>query len=260
VAQWDAFLTDRDKQVFSGAGYGVRAGFGKRPVVLVIDVNVAFCGDEPAPILESIKKWRNSCGEEAWESVGHIERLLVAAREKRLPIIYSTGEGPTSKPLARGRWTDKNPRGADDYQLPNGDDIVAPIAPQPQDIVIEKAKPSVFFGTMLAGYLADLGADSIIACGTTTSGCVRATVVDGFSYNYRMSVVEECTFDRGQASHAINLFDLNAKYADVVGLDETVDFIRTLSDDLFIDDMPVLAEAGRGETTTVPGATVAAVL
>lgn len=260
MAQWDAFLTDRDKQVFSGAGYGARAGFGKRPVILVIDVNIAFCGDEPAPILDSIKKWRNSCGEEAWESVGHIERLLSAAREKRLPIIYSTGERPTGNPFARGRWTDKNPRGADDYQLPNGDDIVAPIAPQPQDIVIEKAKPSVFFGTMLAGYLADLGADSIIACGTTTSGCVRATVVDGFSYNYRMSVVEECTFDRGQASHAINLFDLNAKYADVVGLEETVEYIRTLADDLFIDDMPVLAGADRRETASVPGVTAAAVL
>lgn len=260
MAQWDQFLTDRDKQVFSGAGYGARAGFGKRPVVLVIDVNVAFCGDERAPILESIKKWRNSCGEEAWQAVGHIERLLEAAREKRLPIIYSTGERPTANPFARGRWTDKNPRGADDYQLPNGDDIVAPIAPRPQDIVIEKAKPSVFFGTMLAGYLADLGADSVIACGTTTSGCVRATVVDGFSYNYRMSVVEECTFDRGQASHAINLFDLNAKYADVVGIDETVDFIRTLRDDLFIEDMPALAEEDRGPAIPAQGATAAAVL
>jgi nicotinamidase-related amidase len=260
MAQWDKFLTDRDKQVFAGAGYGARAGFGKRPVLLVIDVNVAFCGDEPAPILESIKKWRNSCGEEAWQAVGHIERLLAAAREKRLPIIYSTGERPTANPFARGRWTDKNPRGADDHQLPNGDDIVAPIAPRPQDIVIEKAKPSVFFGTMLAGYLADLGADSIIACGTTTSGCVRATVVDGFSYNYRMSVVEECTFDRGQASHAINLFDLNAKYADVVGIDETVDFIRTLPDDLFIEDMPVLAEPDRDVPEAKASAAAVAVL
>ena len=261
MAVWDEFLTDRDKLVFSGAGYGARAGFGQRPVVLVIDVNVAFCGDEPAPILESIKKWRNSCGEEAWVAVGHIERLLAAARAKRLPIIYSTGERPTGNPFARGRWTDKNPRGADDHQLPNGgNDIVTPIAPRPGDIVIEKAKPSVFFGTMLAGYLADLGADSIIACGTTTSGCVRATVIDGFSYNYRMSVVEECTFDRGQASHAINLFDLNAKYADVTSLDETIGYIHTLADDLFIEDMPALAQRDSEGDASAPAVAMAAEL
>jgi len=241
MAQWDEFLTDRDKQVFAGAGYGARAGFGKRPVVLVVDVTYAFCGDKPEPILKSIKQWRSSCGEEAWDGVRNIEILLAAARAKRLPVFYSTGERPTENPFGRGRWMDKNLRGAEDFRAANGADILAPIAPKPQDIVIEKAKPSVFFGTMFAGYLADLSADSIIVCGTTTSGCVRATVVDGFSYNYRMSIVAEATFDRGQASHAINLFDMNAKYADVVNLDEVVEFIRTLADDLFLDDMPALA-------------------
>ena len=103
-----------------------------------------------------------------------------------------------------------------------GNQIVPPISPQPQDIVIRKNKPSAFFGSPLAGYLVDLQADSIIVCGTTTSGCVRATVIDGFSYNFRMSVVEECTFDRGEVSHAMNLFDLNCKYADVIPTDEAV--------------------------------------
>ena len=243
MAQWDEFLTDRDKQVFSAAGYGARAGFGRRPVVLVIDVNYNFCGDRPEPVLESIKKWRNSCGAEAWDGVRNIERLLEAARAKRLPIFYSTGQKPTGDPFDRGRWIDKNPRGVEDGQAARGDDIVDPVAPRPRDIVIEKSKPSVFFGTMLAAYLADLSADSIIVCGTTTSGCVRATVVDGFSYNYRMSIVEEGTFDRGQASHWINLFDLNSKYADVVKLDEVVEFIGTLPDDLFLDDMPSLASS-----------------
>jgi maleamate amidohydrolase len=114
-----------------------------------------------------------------------------------------------------------------------GNTIVPLIAPREHDIVIRKYKPSVFFGSMLAGFLADLQADSIIACGGTTSGCVRATVVDGFSYNYRMAVVEECTFDRGQASHALSLFDLHQKYADVVSLKETVDFLCALPSDLF---------------------------
>jgi maleamate amidohydrolase len=139
-----------------------------------------------------------------------------------------------------GRWRDKNSRNREDVavHLENGNTIVPAIAPQPRDIVIRKYKPSVFFGSMLAGFLADLQADSIIACGCTTSGCVRATVLDGFSYNYRMSVVEECTFDRGQASHAMNLFDMHQKYADVVSLNETIEFLGSLPTDLFAARFP----------------------
>ena len=242
---WNDFLTDRDKQVFGAAGYGARAGFGHRPVVTVIDVNYGFCGDKPEPILQSVKRWHNSCGEAAWEAVDAIQRLLAAARAKRLPVIYTTGAGSRPDGFDRGRWLDKNPRGSEDADSPRKNEIVAEIAPGPADIVITKGKPSAFFGTLLASYLADLGADSVIACGTTTSGCVRATVVDGFSYNYRMSVVEECTFDRGQASHAINLFDMHQKYADVVPLSDVLGYVRGLPDDLFTDRMPVLGSHER---------------
>jgi nicotinamidase-related amidase len=113
---------------------------------------------------------------------------------------------------------------------------VAEIAPQPRDIVICKQKPSVFFGTPLASFLTLLGADSLIVTGTTTSGCVRATVIDAFSHNYRVSVVEEGCFDRSQASHAINLCDMHAKYADIVKLDEALAFIESLPRGLF--DLP----------------------
>jgi|SRR5579875_787087 len=242
MPRWNDFLTDQDKQVFAAAGYGARAGFGHRPVLAVIDVNYAFCGDRPEPILRSIKRWRNSCGEIAWEAVGAIRRLLAAARAKRLPIFYTTGIDFRSDGFDRGRWLDKNSRASEDIDSSQGNKIVAEIAPQPTDIVIAKGKPSAFFGTLLPAYLTDLGADSVITCGTTTSGCVRATVVDGFSYNYRMSVVEECTFDRGQASHWINLFDMNEKYADIVTLAEVLCYIDSLPDDLFIDRMPALTE------------------
>lgn len=206
----------------------------------MIDVNYAFCGDKPEPILQSVKRWRNSCGEAAWESVSAIQRLLAAARAKRLPVIYTTAIGSRPDGFDRGRWLDKNHRGSEDVDSSKKNEIVAEIAPGPADIVITKGKPSAFFGTLLSSYLVDLGADSLITCGTTTSGCVRATVVDGFSHNYRMSVVEECTFDRGQASHAINLFDMHQKYADVISLAEVLRYIDGLPDDLFIDRMPVL--------------------
>ena len=90
------------------------------------------------------------------------------------------------------------------------------IAPGPRDIVIKKQKPSGFFGTNLASYLTLLGCDSVIVVGTTTSGCVRATVVDAFSLNYRVILAEEGCFDRSEASHAVSLCDMHAKYADVV--------------------------------------------
>ena len=79
---WNKFLTERDKAVFAAGGFGARAGFGKRPAVLVIDVNWAFCGERPEPILESIKRWRTSCGEEAWDALEHIKALIGAARSK----------------------------------------------------------------------------------------------------------------------------------------------------------------------------------
>ena len=102
-----------------------------------------------------------------------------------------------------------------------------------RDIVIRKQKPSVFFGTTLMSYLTELHIDTLIVGGTTTSGCVRATVLDAFSFNFKVSVVEECTFDRGQVTHKINLFDMNAKYADVISLEEAEDYLAELPDNLF---------------------------
>ena len=233
---WNKFLTERDKQVFAKGGFGTRQGFGRRPAVLVIDVNYNFCGDRPEPILESIKRWHTSCGEDAWEGVKAIARLLAAARARELPVIYSTGIR-RSDSWDAGSWSWKNSRTTERAPAPragvSGNDIVTDIAPEPRDIVIYKQKPSVFSGTPLRSFLTLLGADSLIVTGTTTSGCVRATVIDAFSENYRVSVVEEGCFDRSQASHAINLCDMHAKYADVVKLQETLAFIHSLPKGMF---------------------------
>ena len=118
----------------------------------------------------------------------------------------------------------------------DGNEIVTMIAPGPRDIVIKKQKPSGFFGTNLASYLTLLGCDSVIVVGTTTSGCVRATVVDAFSLNYRVILAEEGCFDRSQASHAVSLCDMHAKYADVVPTAEILSYIDQLATDLF--DLP----------------------
>jgi maleamate amidohydrolase len=238
---WNEFLTERDKAVFATSGYGARQGFGKRPALLIIDVNYAFCGDKSEPILESIKKWRNSCGEDAWVALPYIRALIDKARGKGLPVIYTTGMRRGDL-WDSGSWAWKNNRSAEDVGNKtvisnfDGNEIMPQIAPGPRDIVVYKQKPSGFFGTNMASYLTLLGCDSVIVTGTTTSGCVRATVLDAFSLNYRISIAEEGCFDRSQASHAINLCDMNAKYADVIKTAEVLAFFDTLPSGLF--DLP----------------------
>ena len=239
MAIWDKVLTERDKQVFAAAGYGKRQGFGHKPAVIVVDVNYNFVGDVPEPILDSIKKYRNSCGEEGWQGVWQIRKLLDAARVARVPIFYSTAPSRQTAVTA-GRWHGKNSRGTEDFynQAQDGNEIVREIAPQDSDIVILKDKPSVFFGTPLMSYLHELQVDTLLVAGTTTSGCVRATVVDAFSYNFKVVVVEECVFDRGQTSHKINLFDMQAKYADVVPLEAVLGYLDELSRELYAPQSP----------------------
>ena len=236
---WNQFLTERDKQVFSAAGYGARAGFGKRPALLVIDVSYAFTGDTPGePILESIKRWRNSCGAESWDAIAHIKKLIDKAHDKQLPVIYTTGVRRPDM-WDSGGWRAKNTRSLEAPKTASnrhGYDIVDEIAPSAKDLVIYKQKPSGFFGTPMTGYLTQLQCDSVIVTGTTTSGCVRATVVDAFSYNYRVAMVEEGCFDRSQASHAMTLCDLGAKYADIVKSEEVLSYFDTLPTGMF--DLP----------------------
>jgi len=233
---WDDMLTERDKQVFGKSGYGKKAGLGRRPAILVIDMNYNFVGDRPEPILKSVERFRNSCGEEGWQGVYHIRELLESGRKKRLPIFYTTAHEDRTNPVAFGRWQGKNTRSAEDLteQWSTGNDIVAEIAPQDGDIVVRKQKPSAFFGTPLISMLNEVHVDTVLVTGCTTSGCVRASVIDAFSYNFRVAVVEECVFDRFTASHKVNLFDMNAKYADVISLREAADYIASLPDTLYV--------------------------
>src|SRR5260370_10318016 len=213
---WNKFLTERDKAVFAKSGYGARGGFGKRPALLIIDVNYAFCDERPMPILESIKRWRNSCGEDAWVAMPYLKALIEKARAKGIPVIYTTGVRREDN-WDGGSWNWKNSRSDEERSSRpatnvDGNDIVAEIAPAVQDIVVLKQKPSGFFGTNMASYLTLLGCDSVIVTGTTTSGCVRATVLDAFSLNYRIALAEEACFHPHQPSHPINLCDITPQY------------------------------------------------
>ncbi|HEX3971390.1 MAG TPA: isochorismatase family protein [Stellaceae bacterium] len=232
---WNKFLTERDKVFHEGRGHSARQGFGKRPALLIIDVNYAFCGDKREPIMESVKRWPTSCGEDAWDALPVLVRVIETARAQGVPVIYTTGISREDK-WDMGSWRFKHARpGAAQAAAPSaresnhdGNEIMPQIAPGPRDIVVPKQKPSGFHGTNLLSYLTMLGCDSVIVAGTTTSGCVRATVLDGFSYNFRAAVIEDGCFDRAQASHALNLFDMQAKYADVVSSAEVIAFLTSL--------------------------------
>ena len=231
MASWDDIPTTRDKEVFALSGYGKRAGFGQRPAILVIDVNYNFVGDKPEPILDSVKRFRNSCGAEGWDGVYRIRELLTDARKKHLPTFYTTGHDDRSNSVAFGRWQAKNSRSTEDMTetWDKGNEIVAEIAPQSGDIVVRKQKPSAFFGTPLMSMLNEVHADSVLVTGTTTSGCVRASCVDAYSLGYHVSIAEECVFDRSLLSHKVNLFDMHHKYTDVMRVDEVVTHLNGLA-------------------------------
>jgi nicotinamidase-related amidase len=167
----------------------MREGVGKRPALLIIDVSYGFTGDIREPILQSIRRWPNSCGAAAWDGIDVISRLSDEFRSKRLPVIYTTGVVRPDNWDAGG-WAWKNTRTSESAPRPaqkrDANEIVAEIASKPQDIVVYKQKPSGFYGSNLQSYLVLLGCDSLIVTGTTTSGCVRATVIDAFSSNYRV--------------------------------------------------------------------------
>ncbi|MFQ5913669.1 MAG: isochorismatase family protein [Nitrospinota bacterium] len=227
MREWDRFLTPIDKEVYDAAGFMQKGELGERPAVLVVDVVYNFVGERPEPILKSIEKYHHSCGELGWEGVYRIRELLEAARARGVPIIYSTN-ATRSDGVDLGRWAAKNRRASEPANRDSnlGFEIVKEVAPEPHDIVLPKLKPSFFFGTPLVSLLRGIEVDTLLVTGTTTSGCVRATVIDAFSYEFKVAVVEECVFDRGEVSHAINLFDMNAKYADVILLKEAKAYLE----------------------------------
>jgi maleamate amidohydrolase len=224
---WDRYLTERDRAHLA-LRPPRRRGFGERPALLLIDLYRWVFGDKPEPILDAMKKWPSSCGLDGWNAVPQIQKLLAKSRELGIPIVHMTGldgAGVASRSPQRESdlQTNRDPEAQD--RLRRRFDIIDEVAPLPGETVLRKASPSAFWGTPLMGHLNALHIDTIITCGESTSGCVRASVVDGCTYRFRMIVAEECVFDRHQATHAMNLFDMNQKYADVLSLQEVLDYL-----------------------------------
>ncbi len=209
---WDGIISEEEQRAYNAAGFGRTTGIGSRPALLIIDVQYRTVGSRPMPFWEAIKEYPTSCGDVAWKAVGNITLLLALFRKRGWPVLY-----PYVAPklaFDAGRLSDKVP--AIMNVAANGYDFVEPIAPVEGDILLPKKHPSAFFGTPLASYLINLGADTLVVTGCSTSGCVRGSVVDAFAYNFRVLVPEDAVYDRSATSHAVNLFDMASKYADVM--------------------------------------------
>ncbi|NCV20200.1 MAG: isochorismatase family protein [Rhodobacterales bacterium] len=215
---WDNIIGQDEIDAYNAAGFGKSSGLGKRPALLIIDVQYRTVGTTPMPFWQSIEEFPTSCGQVGWDAVTHIKSLLNYFRKRRWPVLYPY-VAPKMK-FDQGRLAEKVP--ALMGVAEKGYEFVADIAPQPEDILLPKKHPSAFFGTPLVSYLVDKNVDTLVVTGCTTSGCVRGSVVDGFAYNFRIVVPHDAVYDRSDTSHAVNLFDMSAKYADVMTTSETL--------------------------------------
>lgn len=232
---WDRYLTEHDKAHLAVAK-DRRVGFGSKPALLLIDLYRAVFGDKPEPMLEAIKTWPSSHGMAGWNALPHIQRLLEASRAAQIPVIhitmltesgmlgwYDAAHRDSGGRAGVGRGGEMDAAALDRKR--RSADIVDEVAPIAGEVVLKKTAPSAFWGTPLAGHLTFLGVDTLIVAGEATSGCVRASVVEAASHRYRVQVVEECCFDRHEATHALNLFDMHQKYADVIPVADALAWI-----------------------------------
>lgn len=216
----DGIFSEEELRVYTSAGYGQAAAPGSHPALLVVDVTYAFTGDRA-----NDESYPLSCGEPAWVAIEHIARLIKVARAKNVPVLYSRNSARKTGAEAGG-WSAKLAQGDDP---PRAHDIVDEISPAPGELVVTKSKPSAFFATPLSSWLVGLGVDTVLVAGGSTSGCVRATIVDAFSWNFNPFVIAEATFDRSRTSHRVNLFEMNQKYATVVGIEQALTYLTDLT-------------------------------
>ena len=207
---------EQAQQVYAAARLGQSVTLGSRPAVLVVVFSCGFTDPEC------------TLGADMTEPVEATKRLLDAARAKGLPVIFTTiGFEPSLKD--GGLWLEKAPALGDLQIGGRWVEIDPRLEPQEGETIVVKKGASAFFGTNLAAILISQGIDSVLLCGATTSGCIRATAIDLLQYGFPTLVPRECVGDRAQAPHDANLFDIQAKYADVVSVEEALDYVESVA-------------------------------
>jgi len=200
---------------------GVRS-FGSRPALLLIDLYEQVFGDRQEPLEQAIERFPATCGPDAWDAIGPIQEVLHQARELGLPVAHTTGE---SRPEARIGGATLRRRDRDDPNV-NGYELKSEFRPVDDEYVVYKTRASAFFGTPLTTWLRTRDVDSLVVCGESTSGCVRASVVDAYSLGFKVLICEPGVFDRSPLAHKVNLFDMHHKYATVLKLEPLLSHLR----------------------------------
>ena len=222
---WDGIISEEEQKAYHAAGFGRAGGIGQRPALLIIDIQYRTIGTAPKPFWESIKEFPTSCGEIGWNAMHNVAILLKEFRRNGWPVLYPH-VAPKNKATDGGRLAQKVPA---IMNIPEkGYEFPAEIAPREGDVLIPKKHPSAFFATPLVSHLIDLQVDTLVLTGCTTSGCVRGSVVDAFAYNFRCLVPQDAVYDRSAVSHAVLLFDMASKYADVGTTTELLERLRPL--------------------------------
>ncbi|MCY1166399.1 Maleamate amidohydrolase [compost metagenome] len=205
-----------EAEFFRERGFGFPIGFGARPALLVVDLTRGFT-DAKRPL-----------GADLTGQIRATNALLELAHQKDIPVIFTSVRYDDAQLRDAGVWALKQKGTASLAAAGDGHELDPRLAMGPQDALIYKKYASCFFGTDLISRLVTARADTLIIVGTSTSGCVRASAVDACQNGFRPMVVKEAVGDRSAAAHEQSLFDLQAKYADVVSLEATLAYLRGL--------------------------------
>ncbi len=210
-------MSDDTREVYERARLGQSVTPGSRPAVLVVDFSRGFTDPE------------STMGSDLTEEVGATNRLLAAARERGIPVIFTT-IGFEANLKDGSLWLQKAPGLAEIQVGGKWVEIDPRLGRREDEVVILKKGASAFFGTNLPSVLVSENVDTIVLCGATTSGCIRATAVDLLQYGYPTLVPRECVGDRARAPHEANLVDIQAKYADVVSVEDALSYLERVGE------------------------------
>jgi maleamate amidohydrolase len=217
---WDTVVPEAELRALEQSGFGSNVALGERPCLLVVDVVMSFLGRRPGD--PDGEDYITGCGDVGWERLPRIVKVLEAARAAGIPRVLTKGSPDAAAVVGGAIKLSGDPERA---RRTHSAGFPREITPADDEFVLEKTKASAFFCTPLLTYLHQQRVDSVIVIGTTTSGCVRATVVDAASYGFPTVVVEDACFDRSAFAHAANLFDIHMKYGSVVDSARAIDML-----------------------------------
>lgn len=227
---WEAFLTEEDRAVLARGKWARAAGVGTKPALILIDCQYYMTGIRGRN--DNAENYPLACGEVAFKAVDQMARLLESARHNGVFTVFTRfvvnpvvdDVGMFHRKIGAGITKGENLY----FDGTHGAQITDDLKPRPDEIVLDKKKKSAFFGTPLASLLIDRRIDTCVFVGGSTSNCIRASVVDSEQHNFFTVIPEEAVFDRLPVAHAVNLFDMNRSYGDVMPVDSVVEYFDSV--------------------------------